>query len=153
MKNQSSSEKAAVGTRSCSSGAASSTVGMRSRASGVARSTVGMRSRASGVARSMKVGFSVHCSAFAVHLRGYADTPIRQYVATFLHCALLAVTVIFLALTQPAHAADQPATAETRLREMLRTTIMQLRAAETERAALQAAQAESAARKGVDRTG
>jgi hypothetical protein len=132
MKNQSSSEKAAVGTRSCSSGAASS--------------TVGMRSRASGVARSMKVGFSVHCSAFAVHLRRYADTPIRQFVATFLHCALLAVTVIFLALTQPAHAADQPATAETRLREMLRTTIMQLRAAETERAALQAAQAESAAK-------
>jgi hypothetical protein len=132
MKNQSSSEKAAVGTRSCSFGAASS--------------TVGMRSRASGVARSMKVGFSVHCSAFALHLRRYADTPIRQYVATFPHCALLAVTVIFLALTQPANAADQPATAETRLREMLRTTIMQLRAAETERAALQAAQAESAAK-------
>ena len=62
------------------------------------------------------------------------------------HCALLAVSLILLALTQPAHAADQPASAETRLREMLRTTILQLRAAETERAALQAAQAESAAK-------
>jgi hypothetical protein len=89
---------------------------------------------------------SVSGSRFAVHLRRYADTPTRRYVAAFPHCALLAVTLIFLTLTQPAHPADQPASAETRLREMLRNTILQLRAAETERAALQAAQAESAAK-------
>src|SRR5271157_216463 len=69
-------------------------------------------------------------------VRRYADTPIRRYVAAFPHCALLAITQILLALTQPAYPADQPASAETRLREMLRTTILQLRAAETERAAL-----------------
>jgi hypothetical protein len=62
-------------------------------------------------------------------------------------CALVALSLVLLTLTQPAaQAADQPASAETRLREMLRTTILQLRAAETERAALQAAQAESAAK-------
>jgi len=66
-------------------------------------------------------------------------------VAAFPHCALLAITVILLAVTRPAFPADQ-ASAETRLREMLRTTILQLRAAETERAALQAAQTESAAK-------
>lgn len=62
-------------------------------------------------------------------------------------CVLLAVSVVLIALTQPGtNAADQPASAETRLREMLRTTMLQLRAAENERAALQAAQAESAAK-------
>ena len=145
-------------------------VGMRSRASGVARSMVGMRSRASGVARSMKV--SVRRSAFAVDrspirrdvspLRRCADIPIRlstarndqrsrtssrtRTIGNPAQCALLALSLILLALTQLTHAADQPASAETRLREMLRTTILQLRAAETERAALQAAQAESAAK-------
>ena len=71
---------------------------------------------------------------------------LSRRVAAFPRRALLASTLILLALTQLTHAADQPATAETRLREMLRTTILQLRAAETERAALQAAQAESAAK-------
>jgi hypothetical protein len=61
-------------------------------------------------------------------------------------CALLTLSLVLLAPTQLTQAADQPASAETRLREMLRTTILQLRAAETERAALQAAQAESAAK-------
>jgi chromosome segregation ATPase len=41
-------------------------------------------------------------------------------------------------------AADSPPTVETQLRERLRDTVLQLRAAETERAALQAAQAQSA---------
>lgn len=40
------------------------------------------------------------------------------------------------------HAADAPTPAEARLRESLRSTMLQLRTAETERAALQAAQAE-----------
>lgn len=42
------------------------------------------------------------------------------------------------------HAAEGPNTAEQKLREALRSTMLQLRAAETERATLQAAQAESA---------
>ena len=71
---------------------------------------------------------------------------LSRRVAAFPHFSLLAITLVLLALTQLTHAADQPASAETRLREMLRTTILQLRAAETERAALQAAQAESAAK-------
>jgi hypothetical protein len=132
------------------------------------KAPVGTRSRASGVARSMKV--SVRRSSFAADrspirrdvspLRRCADIPIRlstarndqrsrtrtRTIGNPAQCALLALSVVLLALTQLTHAADQPASAETRLREMLRTTILQLRAAETERAALQAAQAESAAK-------
>ena len=45
-------------------------------------------------------------------------------------------------LTVPLYAADAPTPAEARLRESLRGTMLQLRTAEAERAALQAAQAE-----------
>ena len=173
MKNQSYS-KAPVGTRSRASGVARSTVGMRSRASGVARSmkvsvrrssfavdrspirrdvsplrrcadipirlSIARNDQRSRTSRARTIGnlFLIRLSLLTSHL--------SRRVAAFPRRALLASTLVLLALTQLTHAADQPATAETRLREMLRTTILQLRAAETERAALQAAQAESAAK-------
>ena len=48
----------------------------------------------------------------------------------------------FCLLIAPLYAADAPTPAEAKLRESLRATMLQLRTAETERAALQAAQAE-----------
>ena len=79
--------------------------------------------------------------------RSKTRTTTTRTIGNPTQCALVALSLVLLTLTQPAaQAADQPASAETRLREMLRTTILQLRAAETERAALQAAQAESAAK-------
>ena len=60
-------------------------------------------------------------------------------------CVLLAISLLFIEALGVANAADQ-ASPETRLRELLRTTLLQLRAAENDKAALQAAQAESAAK-------
>jgi hypothetical protein len=60
-------------------------------------------------------------------------------------CVVLAVSLLFIEVLHPANAADQ-ASPETRLRELLRSTLLQLRAAENDKAALQAAQAESAAK-------
>ena len=54
---------------------------------------------------------------------------------------LTCLTALCLLIT-PLYAADAPTPAEARLRESLRSTMLQLRTAETERAALQAAQAE-----------
>ena len=54
----------------------------------------------------------------------------------------LMLGVLCLLHTQVIPAAEPAQTAETQLRERLRTTMLQLRAAETERAALQAAQAQ-----------
>jgi hypothetical protein len=51
-----------------------------------------------------------------------------------------------LAFIAPVRAQEQAANAATKLREMLRATMLQLRAAETEKATLQAAQTESAAK-------
>jgi hypothetical protein len=58
------------------------------------------------------------------------------------------ITIFFgvLAFAAPVRAQDQAANAATKLREMLRATMLQLRAAETEKATLQAAQTEAAAK-------
>jgi len=144
---------------------------MRSRASGVARSMkVSVRRWSFAVDRSPKgrdVSPLRRCADISIRLStarndqrsrtrtignlflirlSLLTSHLSRRVAAFPRRALLASTLVLLALTQLTHAADQPATAETRLREMLRTTILQLRAAETERAALQAQQTESAAK-------
>lgn len=59
-------------------------------------------------------------------------------IPTFVRFALLATLA-----SQPLLAADQPSAAENKMRESLRATMMQLRTVETEKATLQAAQAES----------
>ncbi len=75
-----------------------------------------------------------------------ADTPARRHADTrFLKLAFAALTLILALSLSPANAADQ-SDPTVRLREMLRTTILQLRQAQTDNAALQAAQAESAAK-------
>jgi len=63
--------------------------------------------------------------------------------------SLLMLGVLWLVVAQVIPAADQPQTVETQLRERLRDTVLQLRAAEAERTALQAAQAQSADEKRV----
>jgi hypothetical protein len=60
---------------------------------------------------------------------------------------LLLLGALGLAGVPAIRAADQPATVETQLRERLRDTLLQLRAAETDRATLQAAQTQSAEEK------
>jgi hypothetical protein len=59
---------------------------------------------------------------------------------------VLTVLLCVVASIAPARAQEQAANPATKLREMLRTTMLQLRAAETEKAVLQAAQTESAAK-------
>src|SRR5207244_3713477 len=52
------------------------------------------------------------------------------------------IVLLFLALAVSLRAADQASPGELKMREALRNTMLQLRTAETERANLQAAQAE-----------
>jgi hypothetical protein len=75
--------------------------------------------------------------------RPFTETPTRRYTDTPIR--FFAAALLFVLALGPANAADQ-ANPETRLRELLRTTLLQLRAAENDKAALQAAQAESAAK-------
>src|SRR5215469_5615918 len=75
--------------------------------------------------------------------RPFTDTPTRRHADTPIR--FFAAALLFVLALRPANAADQ-ANPETRLRELLRTTLLQLRAAENDKAALQAAQAESAAK-------